>query len=191
MKIKFITFFFSLLSALANAQNSEHLSFKGVPINGTLNEYIIKMKQNGFRHIQTKDGTAFLKGDFAGYKDCYIGVSTLTKKNLVSKITVSFSEQNSWSLLSSNYFNLKEMLTEKYGQPFEIVEKFSTYEPNDDGSKMILVNLDACKYVTTYETDKGRIELSIKGGNSGALVLLSYFDKINGAIINATAKDDL
>ena len=83
------------------------------------------------------------------------------------------------------------MLTEKYGQPFEIVEKFSTYEPNDDGSKMILVKLDACKYVTTYETDKGRIELSIKGDNSGALVLLSYFDKINGAIINATAKDDL
>ncbi len=53
------------------------------------------------------------------------------------------------------------------------------------------VHLDACKYVTTYETDKGRIQLSIKGDISNALVTLTYFDKINGDIIRAKAKDDL
>ena len=83
------------------------------------------------------------------------------------------------------------MLNEKYGQPSESVEEFSTYEPKDDGSKMIQVQLDACKYVTTYETDKGTIQLSIKGDTSSAFVILAYFDKINSDIIKAKAKADL
>lgn len=168
-----------------------HLSFKGVPIDGKLSEYILKMKQNGFTQIGTKDGVVILKGDFASYKACTVGVATLKGKDLVSKITVIFPAQESWSSLSSNYFNLKEMLTEKYGQPSESVETFATSEPQDDGTKMIQVHLDACKYATTYETDKGSIQLSIKGDISSAFVILTYFDKVNGDIIRAKAKDDL
>jgi hypothetical protein len=191
MKTKILTLILSLTTMLTFAQTSEHLSFKGVPIDGTLNEYVAKMKQSGFTMFHTENGVAMLKGDFASYKDCTVGVATLKGKDLVSKITVIFPTQESWSLLSSNYFNLKEMLTEKYGQPFESVEKFSSYEPKDDGSKMIQVHLDACKYVTTYETDKGSIQLSIKGDISSAFVVLAYFDKINSDIIKAKAKDDL
>lgn len=109
--------FFALTTTLIYAQSSEHLSFKGVPIDGTLNEYVAKMKQSGFTMLGTEDGVAMLKGDFASYKGCIIGVSTLNGKDLVSKITVIFPSYESWSLLASNYFNLKEMLTEKYGQP--------------------------------------------------------------------------
>ncbi len=191
MKTFFLTLLFALTTTLTFAQKSEHLSFKGVPIDGTLNEYVTKMKQSGFTMLGTENGVAMLKGDFASYKGCTVGVATLKGKDLVSKITVIFPEQKSWDLLSSNYFNLKEMLTEKYGQPSESVEKFSSYEPEDDGSKMTQVHLDACKYVTTYETDKGSIQLSIKGDISNAFVILSYFDKINSNIIREKAKDDL
>jgi hypothetical protein len=191
MKINFLTLLFTLATALTFAQTSAHLSFKGVPIDGTLNEYVLKMKQIGFTTYGTENGMAMLKGDFASYKGCFVSVATLKDKDLVSKITVAFPEQKSWSLLSSNYFNLKELLTEKYGQPFESIEKFTSYEPKDDGSKMTLVELDACKYVTTYETEKGSIELSIKGDNSSVFVQLSYFDKVNSNIIREKAKDDL
>lgn len=191
MKTFFLTMFFALTTTLIYAQSSEHLSFKGVPIDGTLNEYVAKMKQSGFTMLGTEDGIAMLKGDFASYKGCIIGVSTLNGKDLVSKITVIFPSYESWSLLASNYFNLKEMLTEKYGQPSESIEKFSTYTPDDDGSKMTQVHLDACKYVTTYETDKGSIRLSIKGDISDAFVMLEYFDKINSNIIREKAKGDL
>lgn len=192
MKTFFLTLFFALTITLTFAQKSEHLSFKGVPIDGTLNEYVTKMKQSGFTMLKTENGVAILKGDFAGYKGCTVGVATMEGKDLVSKITVIFAEQESWSLLSSNYFNLKEMLTEKYGQPAQSIEKFNTYsEPKDDGSKMTQVHLDACKYVTTYETDKGSIQLSIQGDISTAFVILSYFDKSNSSIIREKAKDDL
>ncbi|MDR3047693.1 MAG: hypothetical protein LBU51_08825 [Bacteroidales bacterium] len=182
---------FTMIS-FAQTQPSEHLAFKGVPIDVTLNEYVSKMKQSGFTLISTEDGVAMLKGDFAAYKDCVVGVATLKQKDLVSKITVIFPERNTWSLLSSNYFSLKEMLTEKYGNPSEVVEKFDTYsEPKDDGSKMTYLKLDQCKYYSIYETDKGSIELSIKQMDMRCLVMLAYYDKINGEIIKSKAMDDL
>ena len=92
---------------LTFAQKSEHLTFKGVPIDGTLNEFVSKMKQNGFTHLGTEDGTAILNGDFAGYKDCYVGVSTLKQNDLVHKIAVIFPDNDTWSTLSGNYFDLK------------------------------------------------------------------------------------
>lgn len=193
MKTFFLTLTFALTTMLTFAQTSEHLSFKGVPIDGTLNEYVSKMKQNGFTHLGTEDGTAILNGDFAGYKDCHVGVSTLKQKDLVHKIAVIFPDRDTWSTLSSNYFNLKEMLTEKYGKPSDVVEKFDSYsQPRDDGSKMTQVQLDRCKYYCIWETEKGEIQISIeKGDLMRCFVRLAYFDKINGAKIKEKAIDDL
>lgn len=193
MKLFFSTLLFALTTMLTFAQTSEHLSFKGVPIDGTLNEYVSKMKQNGFSHLGTEDGTAILNGDFAGYKDCHVGVSTLKQKDLVHKIAVIFPDKKTWSTLSGNYFDLKEMLTEKYGEPSESIEKFDTYsQPRDDNDRMHQVGMDRCKYYSTWNTDKGEIQLSI-GNNSfsSSFVRLAYFDKINSAKIKAKAIDDL
>lgn len=92
--------FFSFLilafvtSAIALAQNnSEHMTFKGVPIDGTLNEFVDKMKQARFTYIGTHDGIAVLQGDFAGHKGCTIGVYTLKSSNKVNTIAVMFPPQ--------------------------------------------------------------------------------------------------
>jgi len=70
MKKSLIAVFLSLTICAAFAQtktdSSLHLTFKGVPLDGTLDQYVVKMKQNGFKHISTKDGIAMLQGDFAG-----------------------------------------------------------------------------------------------------------------------------
>lgn len=197
MKQLFSSILFTAIVITAFAQvkqdTSQHLIFKGVPIDGTLDQYVSKMKQSGFTHIQTKDGTAILNGDFAGYKDCYVGVSTLKQKDLVYKIVVIFSDKKTWSTLSGNYFDLKQMLTEKYGKPSEVVEQFDGYsQPTDDEAKMYKVKFDNCKYYSIWQTDKGEIQLSI-GHNSvtSCYVNLAYFDKINSVKIKATAKDDL
>jgi len=179
--------------AQPNTETTEHMTFKGVPIDGTLNEYVSKMKQSGFTLIGTEDGVAMLKGDFAAYKGCIIGVATLEEKDLVSKITVIFPEQETWSSLSSNYYNLKELLTEKYGEPTEIVENFDTYsEPDDDRQKMYEVKIDNCKYYTTYELENGSIQISIDHQSVvSCFVRLAYFDKINSEKVRQKAIDDL
>lgn len=193
METKFLTSIVALTTMLTFAQTSEHLLFKGVPIDGTLNEFVSKMKETGFTHLGTKNGTAILSGDFAGYQDCSVVVSTLKQKDLVYKIGVLFPKQDTWSRLSANYFNLKQMLTEKYGEPSYIVEKFDGYsQPSDDNDKMYEVRRDRCKYYTIWQTEKGKIQLSIDHNDvSSCFVKLAYFDKINSDIVKAYAKDDL
>jgi len=194
MKSKFLTtiiFFFTIVS-FSLGQTSDHMTFKGVPIDGTLNDYVAKMKLNGFTQIHSEDGVAILKGDFASYKNCTVGVATLKQKDLVNKITVMFPENETWSSLSSDYFSLKEMLTEKYGEPSDYVEKFDGLEPDDDNSRMHDVKFDRCKYYTTYKTEKGTIQLSIEhDGVTSCFVLLTYHDKINSDIIKKKAIGDL
>eukprot|EP01012_Entosiphon_sulcatum_P025170 TRINITY_DN30461_c0_g1_i1.p1 TRINITY_DN30461_c0_g1~~TRINITY_DN30461_c0_g1_i1.p1 ORF type:complete len:205 (+),score=15.67 TRINITY_DN30461_c0_g1_i1:72-617(+) len=178
------------------AQNtkSDHLSFKGVPLDGSLSEFVSKMKQSGFDHEGTEGETASLKGDFAGYKNCFVEVSTLKQKDLVHKIVVAFPAKDTWAALFENYSNLKELLAEKYGKASDVVEKFSGQDSKegDDRTKMYHVKLDNCKYYSIWQTEKGRIELSIANLRlQKCFVKVSYSDKANGDIIRDKAKEDL
>lgn len=193
MKTKILTIILTLTAILSFAQPSEHLLFKGVPIDGTLDEYVSKMEQNGFNHMGTEDGAALLTGDFAGYKGCSVSVSTLKQKDLVYKIMVAFPDKETWSTLSGNYFDLKQLLSEKYGKPSDVAEKFDVQiDINDDNSKMYHVKFDRCKYFSIYETEKGTIKLSIEhDGVSRCFIRLTYLDRTNGNIIKEKAKGDL
>jgi hypothetical protein len=187
-----LTFAVLISFAQGKSDSSKHLSFKGIPIDGKLSDYIAKMKKGGFTHKGTYDGVAILEGEFASYKKCLVGVSTMKQKDLVNMIAVMFPDRDNWSSLSSNYFNLKELLTEKYGEPSESVEEFQSYTPDDDGTKMTLVQLGSCKYITNFETDKGTIQLSIEHADlSRCFVKLAYFDKLNGQTVKKKALDDL
>ncbi|PUU71920.1 hypothetical protein DBB36_00760 [Flavobacterium sp. WLB] len=192
---KIILLFLAYLAFLSAAysQSSEHLVFKGVPLDGTLSEYVSKMEQDGFTNQGTENGTAVLSGEFAGYKDCIVGVSTLKQKDLVYKIAVTFPKKDTWSALSGNYFDLKDMLAEKYGSASQVVEKFdSSSPPRDDSTRMFNVKFDNCKYFSLWKTDKGEIHLSIQHESvTRCYVLLSYSDKINSSIIKTKAKSDL
>ena len=85
------------------------------------------------------------------------------------------------------------MLSEKYGNPTDVVEKFDTYsQPLDDNDRMHRVQFDNCKYSSLWKTDKGEIKLSIQHDNAlRCFIQLTYTDKINSTIIKAKAKGDL
>lgn len=188
---KTITLLFAL-ALVFNAIAQEHLSFKGVPIDGTLMSYTQKMASKGFVKIGTQNGISMLKGDFAGYKGCIVGVATLKNLDVVSKITVIFPECKQWRYLESNYQNLKEMLTEKYGEPSSVIEEFENRYTDGDEDKMYAVEFDQYKYSTEFTTDLGTIRLSIAHESvSSCFVLLEYFDKENTKSVRQQAIDDL
>lgn len=191
----FLTIILLTIYSFSFCQNtkSEHLTFKGVPIDGTLNNFVSKMKQNGFIYINTEEGLAILKGDFATYKDCIVGVSTLKNKDLVHKVVVIFPDRLTWSALHGNYSNLKQMLTEKYGQSINETEEFnSEIKPLDDNSKMFEVKFDRCKYQSIWQTDRGEIQLTISHNSvTNCFVTLAYFDYTNSEEVRKNGKDDL
>lgn len=191
MKKLFITLIATILLSPIFAQ-SEHLTFKGIPIDGSLTDFTTQMKQKNFTHLATEDGTAAFAGDFASYKNCTIGVRCSKSTQIVNIVGVIFPKYDTWSKLYSNYSHLKEMLTIKYGEPTESTEKFqSIIEPTDDNMKMRYVELDNCKYTTSWVTEKGTIELMITHIDDDCHVVLHYWDKINTEKVTSSAIDDL
>lgn len=107
-------------------EKSVHLKFKGVPIDGTLKEFISRMERKGFEHRSSYDSKERLVGDFAGIKQCTVYVETLDNSDLVSRIIVEFPKQERWEELFDNYKNLKSML----------MENMETFHRVSNGSKI-------------------------------------------------------
>lgn len=179
----------------AEMAQSTHLKFKGVPIDGSLDKFVERMKRSNFKLVGTKDGKAVLTGDFADFKECTINVATLEGKDLVSSISVAFPKEEQWEYLYGDYKHLKEMLTEKYGKPSSCVEKFQGshgLKPTDDNDKIYYVKFDRCKYESRFQASNGEIVLRIEHrGPVDCYVMLSYKDKENGSAIRKHAKEDL
>ncbi|MEN5378930.1 hypothetical protein [Sphingobacterium kitahiroshimense] len=172
---------------------SDHLLFMDTPIDGELTAYVSKMQNMGFTKISVKNGTALLRGSFATYEDCFLSVSTLKHKAVVSTLSVLFPQHDTWKPLASNYYALKELLSEKYGQPTRSEEQFLTVtQPKDDLSKMYEVQLGKSNFKTRYELENGTIELTICNDQiTSSYVKLTYVDKINGVILKHKALKDL
>lgn len=189
---------FTLLTLIvmlySTSAQDQHLSFKGVPINGTLKEYTDAMVKAGFHYEGTQDGVSVLSGDFAGHKGCIIGVSTLKNCDVVSHIAVIFPNKETWSAVLNDYETLKSMLTEKYGHPSDSKEKFTDYVGDyNNGLVMSALKNDKYEWYTTFSTELGNIELSIIEGTKfyTAAVRLSYYDKANSDKVRKSAMDDL
>lgn len=175
----------------ATAQNG-HLSFKGVPIDGMLNEFVGKLKQKGFTLMGSEQGVAILQGEFAAYKGCTVAVYQ-HESGVVNRVGVMLPERDTWSMLYNDYSKLKDMLAKKYGEPVEVTEEFQSYTtPRTDQDKMYAVEFDQCKYICDFKTDNGIIELRIAhDGVSSCFVVLVYVDAENESKVQSSAIDDL
>ena len=187
---KILATLLSVLIAFSLFAQDAHLKFKGVPIDGSLTEFVNKMKSAGFTHIGTQDGMAALQGDFAGYKNCTVAVFTVKPLNIVSMIGVIFQSRENWADRESDYDFFKEMLTEKYGAPAVVIEEFDR-APKDNNAKLHELTMDRCTWASGFETELGEIELSIEYQDFQSRVVLRYRDKINTEQVRKQALEDL
>ena len=170
---------------------SKHLTFKGIPIDGTLKEFSKKLVQNGFIEIETTTDFAEFEGTFAGHSNCTVIAYSSPNGQLVHSVAVIFPQLDSWSLLEGQYRGIKESLIKKYGAPVQETESFQTeYEPKDDFSKLHELKMDRCNYQTSFKTEEGVIMLQISHQSLYCYVLLGYADDINMTINQNAADDD-
>ncbi|MBD5230039.1 MAG: hypothetical protein HDS69_08420 [Bacteroidales bacterium] len=173
--------------------NSNHLTFKGVPIDGTLEDFVSEMEKAGFTYIAEENGAAVLQGDFAGFKECNIYVATLHGMDIVNAITVIIPSRTDWSDIEQKYRMLNELLTEKYGEPAENTEEFHSYlDPRSNHDKLRALVMDNCDFKTVYDTPKGKITVFIDSEHGlGSFLHLKYSDKINSDNLRSKVIDDL
>lgn len=193
MMKRFLMFIITLSLFGGGMLKAQHLTFKGVPITGTLKEFTSAMVQKGFHHEVTQDGVAVFSGDFAGYKDCSIGVLTLQNQDMVNQVTVFFSDHETWSSLQSQYENLKALLTKKYGAPAEWSERFTSMAIPSDHGKIYALHSGEYYWYTKFITENGEIRVSLVEGmeyHTGRVCLI-YYDKTNTEKARQAAYDDL
>lgn len=88
--------------------SSGPLTFKGIPITGTLSAFGSELVKAGFRNA----GNGTYVGDFAGYSGCKV---TPIGNNPVQEVRVDFPVISDWDTLEKAYDNLQADLTRKYG----------------------------------------------------------------------------
>ena len=84
------------------------LTFKGIPITGSLTEFGNELVNAGFK--KTLEGP--YTGDFAGYSGCKV---TPVGNNPVQEVRVDFPVISDWDSLEKAYDSLQASLTQKYG----------------------------------------------------------------------------
>ena len=91
------------------ASASSPLSFKGIPMTGSLASFGNELVKAGVRN--NGDGT--YTGSFAGYGGCTI---TPSGSNPVKEVRVDFPVISDWDTLEKAYDSLQASLTQKYGK---------------------------------------------------------------------------
>ena len=166
--------------------NTSHLKFMNIPINGSLDNMITQLKERGLNFITKYDSNneALLTGSFAGFKNCNFYVRSLGNGSLVYSVGVCLPNEKNWKDLSSNYYYHQKSLINKYGEPSTCIERFNTHDDvSDDLFKWVLTISDKCEYYTLFKTDDGIIVLHIShienDGENKCYVSLYYIDSIN------------
>ena len=185
MKKLILTLAAIVLVVSAFAQN-RHLKFKGIPIDGSLTNFVTALKGAGYQLIyQSEDGgAAALEGSFTN-EDVTIVVVTTPKTNTVWKVAVLFEDQSSWSSLKSDYKALKANLAAKYGAPDSAYEFFSSPYEEGDGYEMTAIYAEKCTYMSFFHVksesgeEVGTIWVEIAKNETKGRISLAYEDAAN------------
>ncbi len=188
-----VAFIFSFMFVMAQTPN-KHLTFKGIPITGTLESFAQKMEAKGFRKTYSDKSFIRLEGEFAGDSDCEIYVYKAPNRNIVYKVVVFFSKESSWVYLEKEYNQFKGVLTNKYGEPSWYSETFkegaSTFS---DAAKMSSLKEGNCDYYSKWKVDNGYIKVEIASiiDTDDGNIRLTYFNKINNDSAPKAKENDL
>ena len=188
-KVLFSLFLAFTIVATASAQEeSEHLTFKGIPIEGSMTEFCQKLRTKGFTSIGRENNIALFTGDFTG-REATVGVTATDDGKNVFAIGVLFDPSGEWNTLVNTYEYYKDLYTRKYGEP--TVSKEENPALSDSNTALMReVYQGTVTYGSAWEVAGGDIQLSIEksSGFYEGFVLIRYRDSQN---VEAKIKSDL
>jgi len=181
-------------STEASSVEHQHLTFKGIPIDGTPEEFGRKLEAVGFEYNYKSQGSYWYKGgSFAGYNDCEVIVKAYD--NLVYEVVAILPTQYRWNHLYNDYCTLVSSLKKKYGEPYYSKEEFistpSYIDLDDDNDKYSEVKDGHCKYYTGFSVGNwltGSVHIEIK---ASGCVGLHYTDGYNEYLKARAVENDL
>ena len=183
---KFIILMLSCV-ILTHAYAQEHLTFKGIPIDGPIKVFVAKLKAQGFEAAFLSEENAVAAGKFGG-EDCEIAIYATKKSNTVCHVIVILGESNHWSTLKSTYNEYKSLLANKYGIGRSI-EYFTSPFKEGDNCEIFALKSDKCHYTTYFTVPNGEIGISLGCLRDNGVVFINYLDQINNKLADKEIAD--
>lgn len=167
----------------SNHEASQHLEFRGIPIDGNVNAFVAKLENLGYNLIEKEKDGAFLSGLFTG-KEATIAVLGTKKSSTVCMVCVQLPKNSTWYGAKSEYLYYKELFTQKYGEPSRHREDFDRPYYEDDGYELSALSRGKCHYTSLFVVENGTIMITI--GDGGRLNI--YYDDTKNRKIDETEK---
>lgn len=179
---------FTMLFAVISLMVQEHLSFKGIPIEGSMTAFCQKLKAKGFTSIGSENNLTLFTGDFTG-RNATVGVTATDDGKDVFAVVVLFDPSGEWNALINTYDYYKDLYTRKYGKPSISKEKNPALSDSNT-ALMAEVHQGTVVYGSAWEVTGGDIQLSIEksSGVYKGMVMIRYRDSQN---VEAKIQNDL
>ena len=164
----------TVLFAVIDIMAQEHLSFKGIPIEGSMTEFCQKLKSKGFTSIGRENNITLFSGDFTG-RQATVGVTATDDGKNVFAVVVLFDPSGEWNTLVNTYDYYKDLYTRKYGKP-TISKENNPAHLDSNTALMAEVHQGTVVYGSAWEVTGGDIQLSIEksSGVFQGLVIIHY-----------------
>lgn len=170
---------FISFGVIAQSKTKKHLEFEGVPINGTLYEFLGSLAFEDCTFKSEGENDAWLSIHRGLYKDWDVVIKYIPKSKFVYEVYVESPYQNTWDSLLLSYEIQKKKLIEEYGEPSICVEKFlGDTIFNSDSLKFEYLRDDKCAYWTEFNLPFGDIILQM---TSSACIGVNYIDNKNSS----------
>ncbi len=189
--MKKIIFTLTVLFTAINVMAQEHLSFKGIPIEGSMTEFCQKLKAKGFTSIGRENNITLFSGDFTGRK-ATVGVVATDDGENVFAVVVLFDPSKEWNTLVDTYDYYKDLYTRKYGEPTSSKEK-NPARLDSNTALMAEVYQGTVEYRSAWKVTGGDIQLSIEksSGIYEGMVMIRYRDSQNAEAKIQNDLDDI
>lgn len=172
-------------------QTSEHLKFKGIPIDGTPERFVDQLMVKGYGNHTIRNGMHIVQGPFAGFSDARVYVVATNNVVFSASVYVDFSDR--WPEVKSAYLRVKDALTNKYNVKPKSVEVFPKYPSEGSGLEFIAFRDKHAQYESDFEVPYGIIRLMIVRFEStdGFNLLIAYYDTANSLAYYNNIEADL
>lgn len=174
-----------------HAQETEHLKFKGIPIEGSVDSFGCKLVAEGFSKVAQNA----YRGKFMR-SDCAV-VLVGADNGMIWRVAIAFGDVNTWSTLRSSFDGYVDLYTEKYGRPTKIVKEFLGYyvdlvKSSADNAMSAIFN-DSCNYNAYWKLQHGSIDMRIVKGKSyrSGVIVITYTDDTNKAVVRSADLDEI
>lgn len=191
MKKTLLIALLALFVAVCFAQEGAHLKFKGIPIDGEYKAFAQQLVQKGFRQIESSTDGIVLTGNFMATPGVMVVVYPDPTSKAVSMVSAMIETGDSWGQVQSKYYDVIDTYKEKYGEPTEHVEEFTTEVYNNDSMRKNALHEGQCNYKALWETEGGRIVISPMYYNFKCYIVCAYVDEQNVKALRQTILDDI